>query len=115
MKKFTRYLIAFSTLLAVVRCAPSHKPLKADLILINGQIFTADPKQPSATAVAISGDSILVVGSDETVKKYQTAETQVIDLQGAFAMPGFIEGHGHFLGLGGSLVNLNLLHTKSWN
>lgn len=85
-----------------------------NLLLINGNIFTADSLRPHATAVAILGDKILAVGSDEEMKKLAGKKTEVIDLQGAFAMPGFIEGHGHFAGLGSSLQNLNLLNTKSW-
>jgi hypothetical protein len=85
-----------------------------NLLLINGNFFTADSLRPHATAVAILDDKILAVGSDEEMKKLAGEKTEIIDLQGAFAMPGFIEGHGHFAGLGLSLQNLNLLNTKSW-
>jgi len=86
----------------------------ATLILVNGHFFTADSLYTDATAVAIAGDRILAMGTDAEMKKLAGEKTEVLDLQGAFAMPGFIEGHGHFSGLGGSLQNLNLLNTKSW-
>ncbi|MEL6943563.1 MAG: amidohydrolase, partial [Bacteroidota bacterium] len=47
--------------------------------------------------------------------KYTGDSTEVIDLEGQFTMPGFIEGHAHFSGLGSSLMNLNFLKSKNWN
>ncbi len=84
------------------------------LIFVNGNFFTADSLHPQATAIAIVGDRILALGNDAEIKKMADKNTQIIDLQGAFAMPGFIEGHGHFNGLGKSLENLNLIKTKTW-
>ena len=55
------------------------------------------------------------IGSTTDVQKMKGDQTKVIDLKGQFAMPGFIEGHGHFSGLGKSLINLNFLNAKSWN
>ena len=101
-------------LLAALGCSGSKMPGTATLVLFNGNFFTADSTQPHATAVAIRGDSIIFVGDDTGAKALSGPQTQVLDLQGAFAMPGLIEGHGHFLGLGHSLQNLNLMHAKSW-
>jgi len=56
----------------------------------------------------------LKTGDTELIKTYIGDETEIIDLKGAFAMPGFIEGHGHFLGLGNSLMHLNFINTTSW-
>lgn len=85
------------------------------MVLYNGRFFTADSSTAQATAIAISGDRILALGSDADMKKIADKHTQNIDLQGAFAMPGFIEGHAHFGGLGRSLQNLNLLYSKNWD
>lgn len=106
--------IALALLAACSQPAPSKTDTKADLLLLNGVFFTADSLHPSATAVAVAGDRILAVGTDAEMRRYATDKTEIIDLQGAFTMPGFIEGHGHFEGLGASLINLNLMPTKSW-
>lgn len=105
------YPFPFAAILFLVACA--QKP-GATLVLFNGNIFTADSLHPHAAAIAINGERILAVGSDEEIKKLAGTKTEMVDLHGAFAMPGFIEGHGHFSSLGRSLQNLNLLSTKSW-
>jgi predicted amidohydrolase YtcJ len=87
----------------------------ADLILINGNIYTVDPENPRVEAIAVKGDRIMRVGDNADIKKLEGEQTEVIDLEGRFVMPGFIEGHGHFSGLGNSLMNLNFLKAKSWD
>lgn len=115
MKNIFYTTLAFLLLVCCnTRCTQQKVAPKADMILFNGQFFTADSKYPNATAIAISGDTILALGDDATIKLLATDKSQIIDLQGDFAMPGFIEGHGHFLGLGQSMQTLNLLNTKSW-
>ncbi|MFN0215779.1 MAG: amidohydrolase [Saprospiraceae bacterium] len=109
-----KHLFLFFILL-IAACSPSPKTSAPDIIYVNGNFFTADSSQTTATAIAILGDRILAIGKDEDLKKLAGKETQIIDLQGAFAMPGFIEGHGHFNGLGESLQNLNLINTQTWS
>lgn len=109
--------IAALTLLAALflaACQPTKTAETATLILLNGQFFTAEKSQPTATAVAVRGDRILYVGDAAGAKKWAGDSTRILDLQGAFVMPGLIEGHGHFASLGRSLLNINLLDTKSW-
>lgn len=89
--------------------------ISADLILINGNFATMDEAQPTATALAIKADRILAVGSDVQIKKFVRPETETIDLGGAFATPGFIEGHAHFVNLGQSMMMLNLSTAKTWS
>lgn len=92
------------------------KEEKADLILTNGVIYTVDSDQPWAEAMAIRGDRILKLGdASDVITLADKEHTQVIDLGGKFVMPGFIEGHGHFSGLGQSLLNLNFMQVKSWD
>ncbi len=109
---------AFCAILLVfvcnTRCVQTKPAAQADMILFNGQFFSADPNYPNATAIAISADTILALGDDDAMKLLANHKTQMIDLQGAFVMPGFIEGHGHFLGLGQSMQTINLLNTQSW-
>ncbi len=105
--------IVFFLSLFLISCSQTEK-IQADLILKNGRFFTADDNYQQVTAIAISADTILALGSDTDITRFAGENTRIIDLNGAFAMPGFIEGHGHFLSLGESLQNLNLLHTSSW-
>lgn len=88
---------------------------EADLVLTNGRIVTVDSDRPSAEALAVVGDRIMAVGSARDMEKWVGPETEVIDLDGAMAMPGFIEGHGHFMGLGNSRMILDLADASSWS
>lgn len=87
----------------------------ADRVLRGGTLITVDPARPDAEAVAIKDGRILAVGSDDEISAHIGANTEVIDLAGRVAMPGFIEGHGHFLGLGESLMILDLMPTRSFD
>lgn len=87
----------------------------ADLVLMGGKVATVDPQKPTAQAVACRGDKIIAVGSDDELKALIGPNTKVIKLNGKFVMPGFIEGHGHFTGLGQSMMMLDLRNAKSWD
>src|SRR5260221_4446894 len=82
--------------------------LNAGIVLRNGRVWTGDPKHPWAEAVAIEGDRIVEVGTNAEVSHRINSATQVIDLKGHLATPGFIDAHTHFLegSLGLSRVNL---------
>ena len=68
---------------------------EADIIFTNGKIYTVDKKGPFAEAVAVKDGKFLEVGSAKDIEKFVGKRTRVVDLGGAFAMPGFIEGHIH--------------------
>lgn len=87
----------------------------ADTILINGIIYTADSSDTQIEALAIKDGLILETGDEASIRLLQNEKTEVIDLNNQFVMPGFIEGHGHFSGLGYSLINLNFLESKNWD
>lgn len=87
----------------------------ADVLIINAVIVTVDKDNPSASALAIRGDRILWVGDAEDAHKWAGSGTDTLDLGGQFVMPGFIEGHGHFSGIGKMVVNLNLLDAANWD
>ena len=70
---------------------------------------------PHAEAIAIKGDTIQSVGSNSEIKKLVGENTEVIDLDGKFVMPGFIESHAHFLGLGNSMMILDLNSAVNWD
>jgi hypothetical protein len=91
---------------------PARPP--ADLVLTHGKVVTVESAMPEAQAVAIVGDRIADIGSSADVKRHVGPKTQVIDLKGQLVIPGFIEGHGHFTGVGQAQLNLNLMKTSSW-
>jgi len=68
---------------------------KANLILINGSVYTVDKNRTWAQAVAIAGDQIVYVGSSEGVESYIGSETCVKDLEGKMVLPGFVDAHAH--------------------
>ncbi|MEM1125543.1 MAG: amidohydrolase [Bacteroidota bacterium] len=90
-------------------------PEPADLILHNGRIVTVDSTAPEVEALAVQGDRILAVGTEAEVMALAGPSTQVINLDGRLAIPGLIEGHGHFLGYGQSQMILDLAAATSWD
>jgi len=115
-----RNLLSLLSLLLLVFIACQTDPQTdqkeaADLILINGQVATMDDKNPSAEAIAIKGDRLLQIGSNQDIQSLAGTNTQTIDLNGNFVMPGIIEGHGHFSSIGNGLMNLNFIRSKNWN
>jgi predicted amidohydrolase YtcJ len=87
----------------------------ADRILTGGTIITVDADQPEAEAVALKDGRILAVGDAAEIASLAGPETDLIDLDGRVAIPGFIEGHGHFLGMGQALMILDLMPTRSFD
>ena len=106
---------AFCLLCFIIGCKKKTDKQQADMVLINGNIVTMDKANPYAQALAIKKNVILDVGSDKKIKKYITDSTKVIDLQGYFTIPGLIEGHGHYMSLGESLMGIKLQYAKNWD
>jgi predicted amidohydrolase YtcJ len=111
-----RRTISFLALiiLPAAACARGEQGPRADLILVNGKIVTVDAGRPAAQAIAVTGDRITAVGSDADIRPLSGPKTDVIDLHGRLAVPGFIEGHGHFLGLGQAKTVLDLSEARTW-
>jgi predicted amidohydrolase YtcJ len=80
----------------------------ADLIFINGNVYTANDRQAHAEAIAVKGDRILFVGTGAAAKAYQGAKTKVVDLHGATVVPGMTDAHHHLEGVGFREMTLNL-------
>ncbi len=96
-------------LLACFLMSCASRP-QADLVLKNGEVYTMEPDHPWATAIAVSGNKIIaVLGSDDEADSYIGTETRTLDLGGAFALPGFIDGHTHFSNAGALINGVNLL------
>ena len=75
--------------------APEAARLIADSVYRNGRIYTVNETQPWAEAVAIKGGKFLAVGSGDDVAALIGDGTEVVDLGGAFAMPGIGDTHIH--------------------
>jgi predicted amidohydrolase YtcJ len=87
----------------------------ADLVLRGGRVATVDDAAPFAEAIAIRGAEIAAVGTDREIARWIGPATRVVELGGRLAVPGFIEGHGHFVGLGEALTVLDLTGARSWD
>ncbi len=92
--------------------APAVAP--ADLVLRGGKVATVDPALGNVEALAVNDYRITAVGSNDEISAYIGPQTQVIELRGRFAMPGFIEGHGHYMGLGRARQILDLSKVANW-
>ena len=110
-------LLAGATYVAVRASSQATQPQvePATLVLNNGRIVTADDARPDAQAIAVRGDVIVALGSNADIARYVGPATKVIDLAGQAAIPGFVEGHGHFTGIGRAKLGLELMNTKSWD
>ena len=98
---------------AAAGCAASPE-IEADLVLRGGKVVTVDEDVPEGQAIAVKGDTILAVGSNRQIRAYIGPNTEVIDLDGALVIPGFIESHGHFLGVGDANMQLDLMGVNNW-
>ncbi len=85
----------------------------ANLVFINGAVYTANDRQPTAEAVAIIGERIIFVGSNADARSHIGKNTRVIDLQGRALLPGLTDSHHHLAGVGFREMNLNLEGTTS--
>lgn len=89
--------------------------LYADTILNGGNLITMDPSIPLATALAIRNGRIVWVGGSQEVTRFIGSNTKILDLQGNFVYPGFIETHMHvlFTGIVQSYLQLHKCAEKS--
>ena len=116
MTKSSRLILAAGlSLLIVLSFGCGKKPEPADLILTNGKIVTMDNAVPQAEALAVRGDKVIDLGTAKKVKKYIGAKTEVVDLGGKLATPGFIDSHLHFTGIGQAKLSLDLTKARSWD
>jgi predicted amidohydrolase YtcJ len=116
--KRTLLVIAFVVTVGMLTAVVGYQPAPqqpADLILTNGKIVTVEPSGAQAQAIAVRGDRIVAVGSSAEMKRHTGPATQLIDLQGKLVIPGFVEGHGHFNGVGVAEMQLKLMKTQSWD
>ena len=82
-----------------------------DLLLVNGNVYTVNEKQPHAEAIAVKRDRIVFVGSNDEAKRFHAART--IDLTGKTVLPGLTDSHCHIFGIGERELSLNLEGTNT--
>lgn len=104
--------IVVMTVVALLGCGTTGE---ADLVLLNGKIVTVDDNMPLAEAVAIRDGDIMAVGLDSDVRLLIGLSTRVINLEGKLVVPGLIEGHGHFMRIGMTKMQLELMNAKNWD
>jgi len=83
----------------------------ADLIFVNGNVYTVNERQPHAEAVAVKNERIAFVGSNDEAKKFHAA--QIVDLHGKTVVPGLTDSHCHIFEIGEREMRLNLEGTNT--
>ncbi len=86
--------------------------MNADLVIVNARIHTVDPERPQAQGVAIDGDLIVAMGSDEEVRGHVGSATRVIDAGGRLIVPGFNDAHVHLIMGAEELVGVDLRPSR---
>ena len=110
MKLRTTLLVATVLAYAATNAALAQAPAPADVVFVNGKIFTADAGDRVVQGFAISGDRFVAIGTDDEMRRYVSPQTRVIDLKGRFVSPGITDDHFHNEG-GGPGVDLS--HVRS--
>ena len=116
----TRLAAVLLAAFASAACGPqpateAPAPEFADLVLRGGKVVTVDSALGTVEAIAVNGYRIAAVGDDAAIAARIGPHTEVIELRGRLALPGFIEGHGHFLALGRTQQILDLAGATSWD
>ena len=107
------WLLLCCTLLTSVCLASGPRPA-ADLIIVDAKVWTVDKARPTAQAVAVLGDRIVAVGSNQAVELWRGPKTRLLDTRGKLLLPGFNDAHVHFVsgGLQLNAVQLNDATSK---
>ena len=104
---------AAATVVLIVLCISAWAASPAELVIVHGKVYTANPKHPWAQAVVIRGSRIVFVGSDQEAKKFTSKSARVIDAQNRLVLPGLTDSHIHFMDGSLSLTRVNLEETKN--
>jgi predicted amidohydrolase YtcJ len=107
-----KFAILFLSSLLAGNSLAQSKP-GADLIIANAKVWTVDKANPAAQAVAVLGDRIIAVGSNNDIAMLRGPATKVIDAGGKLLLPGFNDAHVHFVSGGRSLDEVQLNDATS--
>jgi len=103
-----RALFPAAIILLLVAISCNNSIQTSDMIITNARIWTGNADQPFAEAMAVSGDTIVAIGSNREVMKHRSVSGTLIDLGGMFVVPGFIDTHVHLLQGGSNLASVQL-------
>jgi hypothetical protein len=109
MKSIGFWLAASALAGAAAGLPSAHEPEPASLILTGARVWTGDTETPWASAVAIAGEAIVAAGTVDEVFRHRVDATRLIELDGGFVAPGFIDNHTHFHRAGALILGVNLL------
>jgi hypothetical protein len=109
-------LLLGSVLLALLVASPlaAQQKTTADLVFLDATVYTLSASQPRAQALAVVGDRIAAVGDNEDIRSWIGSATRVIQANGLTMTPGFIESHGHLIGIGWTKKHLNLSRVRNY-
>ncbi len=96
------------TLILLNGCNKPVNCIESDTLIFNTKIYTANDTYPEAEAVAVKNKNIVFVGSNKEAEAYKCGDVSMLDLEGMFVYPGFIDSHAHVKGIGYRELNLNL-------
>ncbi|MGH9504811.1 MAG: amidohydrolase [Terriglobales bacterium] len=103
----------FLAVIALLSSAWAQLSPVADTVIVNARIYTVNPRQPWAEALAIHGDKIIAVGNAKEIAAYRGPSTKIIDAKGKLVLPGFTDCHIHFMEGSLGLTRVELEGTKS--
>ncbi len=113
MMRVVKIILVFLFGFVIILCMKMNEEKgMADLILLHGKIYTVDKSRPWIEACAITDGKIVAVGNTDNISRLQGENTDVIDLKGRFALPGFNDAHVHFADGGFYLMGINLRDAK---
>jgi predicted amidohydrolase YtcJ len=111
---FATRILTVLLMVVATGCSEPASHETADLVILNAAIVTVDEGHPEAQAMAVKADRIAALGTNEEIAPWIGPETEVLDLDGQLVVPGFIEGHGHFMGMGNAKMILDLRPAQTW-
>lgn len=113
--KLINHSLMLGLLILTFACSSLSEKDTADTIFINGIVHTVDDANTQVQAVAVKNGMITAVGKTSEIQKLKGENTKVVDLQGKTMTPGFIESHGHLMGVGYNKLELDLMYVKTYD
>src|SRR5690606_8584234 len=113
MNRLPPLILALAGLAVALSPAPVRAQAYADMILADGKVWTGNPAQPEAEAIAILDGRVAAVGSDAEIRRWTGPDTQVFELRGRRVVPGFNDAHVHFFDGGQGLASVQLRDAPS--